>query len=146
MHYSGACTLTGMESHVERFAKLVEERALQGARVSIPTETMEQEFALHNRRGYSDGYKAAKHQASIELAAMRAQLDAALSAMSGMAALQANPPMNLLTHAESFEAGRVMEREAMVAEAAKQGWAMKNEDPFEDSVRDIADICARKKQ
>lgn len=24
MHYSGRCTLTGMESHVERFAKLVE--------------------------------------------------------------------------------------------------------------------------
>lgn len=35
------------------------------------------------------------------------------------------------------------EREAMVAEAAKQGLAMKNEDPFEDYVRDIADIRAR---
>lgn len=35
------------------------------------------------------------------------------------------------------------EREAMVAEAAKQGWAMKNEDPFEDAVREIAAIRAR---
>ena len=34
------------------------------------------------------------------------------------------------------------EREAMVAEAAKQGWAMKNEDPFEDAVREIAAIRA----
>ena len=38
------------------------------------------------------------------------------------------------------------EREAMVVEAAKQGWAMKNEDPFEDSVRDIADIRSRSQQ
>jgi len=29
------------------------------------------------------------------------------------------------------------EREAIVALAASQGWAMKNEDPFEDAVRDI---------
>ncbi len=36
------------------------------------------------------------------------------------------------------------EREAMVAEAAKKGWAMRNEDPFEDCVREIADIRARK--
>lgn len=35
------------------------------------------------------------------------------------------------------------EREAMVAEAAKQGWAMKNEDPFEDAVHEIAAIRAR---
>lgn len=35
------------------------------------------------------------------------------------------------------------EREAMVALAAKQGWAMKNEDPFEDAVREIAAIRAR---
>lgn len=81
-------------------------------KIQIPTEVMEQEFALHNRRGYSDGYKAAKHQASIELAAMRAQLDAVLAAMSGMAALQANPPMKVLANPESYEAGRVMEREA----------------------------------
>lgn len=30
------------------------------------------------------------------------------------------------------------EREAMVAEAAKQDWAMRNEDSFEDAVREIA--------
>jgi hypothetical protein len=36
-----------------------------------------------------------------------------------------------------------VEREAMVIEAAKQGWAMKNEDPFEDAVREIAAIRAR---
>ena len=35
------------------------------------------------------------------------------------------------------------EREAMVALAAKQGWAMKNEDLFEDAVREIAAIRAR---
>jgi hypothetical protein len=35
------------------------------------------------------------------------------------------------------------EREAFVTEAAKQGWAMKNEDSFEDAVRDIAVIRAR---
>jgi len=35
------------------------------------------------------------------------------------------------------------EREAMVAEAAKRGLAMKNEDPFEDYVREIANDRAR---
>jgi hypothetical protein len=35
------------------------------------------------------------------------------------------------------------EREAMVAEAAKRGWAMKNEDSFEDAVREIANDRAR---
>lgn len=35
------------------------------------------------------------------------------------------------------------EREAMVAEAAKRGWAMKNDDPFEDAVREITDARAR---
>jgi hypothetical protein len=38
------------------------------------------------------------------------------------------------------------EREAMVAEAAKQGWAMRNEDAFEDAVREIAAIRARGEQ
>ena len=38
---------------------------------------------------------------------------------------------------------RADEREAMATEAAKQGWAMKNEDPFEDAVREIAAIRAR---
>ena len=38
---------------------------------------------------------------------------------------------------------RADEREAMVAEAAKKGWAMRGEDPFEDCVREIADIRAR---
>lgn len=35
------------------------------------------------------------------------------------------------------------EREAMVAEATKMGLAMKNEEPFEDLVRDIANDRAR---
>ena len=35
------------------------------------------------------------------------------------------------------------EREAMVTEAAKKGWGMRNDDPFEDCVREIADIRAR---
>ena len=38
---------------------------------------------------------------------------------------------------------RADEREAMVAEAAKRGLAMKNEDPFEDYVRDMANDRAR---
>lgn len=66
-----------------------------------------------------------------------------LKVMTDNLNLRANPPMKLLANAESFEAGRVMEREAMVKEAAKKGWAMKNEDPFEDYVREIADIRAR---
>ena len=35
------------------------------------------------------------------------------------------------------------ERRAMVKEAAKKCWAMRNEDPFEDAVREIAAIRAR---
>ena len=38
---------------------------------------------------------------------------------------------------------RADEREAMVTEAAKKGWGMRNDDPFEDCVREIADIRAR---
>jgi hypothetical protein len=38
---------------------------------------------------------------------------------------------------------RADEREAMVAEAAKKGWGMRNDDPFEDCVREIAEIRAR---
>jgi len=45
---------------------------------------------------------------------------------------------------ERFEAlVRADEREAMVVAASTFGWAMKNEDPFEDAVREIADIRAR---
>ena len=45
---------------------------------------------------------------------------------------------------EAFaELVRADEREAMVAEAAKKGWGMRNDDPFEDCVREIADIRAR---
>ena len=42
-----------------------------------------------------------------------------------------------------IELVRADEREAMVAEAAKKGWAMRGEDPFEDCVREIADIRAK---
>lgn len=38
---------------------------------------------------------------------------------------------------------RADERKAMAAEAAKHGWAMKNDDPFEDAVLEIAAIRAR---
>lgn len=38
---------------------------------------------------------------------------------------------------------RADEREAMVVEAAKQGWSMKNEEPFEDAVKEIVAIRAR---
>ena len=38
---------------------------------------------------------------------------------------------------------RADERDAMVAEAAKKGWAMRGEDPFEECVREIAAIRAR---
>ncbi len=48
------------------------------------------------------------------------------------------------TYLAAFEAlVRADEREAMVAEAAKRGWAMKNDDPFEDAVREITDARAR---
>lgn len=47
------------------------------------------------------------------------------------------------TIADAIERAVRKEREAMVALAAKQGWAMKNEDPFEDCVREIADMRAR---
>lgn len=36
------------------------------------------------------------------------------------------------------------EREAIVSLAAEQGWAMKNEDPFEDAVRDICTMRSNK--
>ena len=69
--------------------------------------------------------------------------------LANHAALQRPPVM--LADKESYEAGRfkgieegaAAEREAMVALAAKQGWAMKNEDPFEDAVREIAAMRAR---
>ena len=35
------------------------------------------------------------------------------------------------------------EREAMIVEAEKKGWAMRGEDPFEDAVREIAESRAR---
>jgi hypothetical protein len=47
-------------------------------------------------------------------------------------------------HLKAFEAlVRADEREAMVAEAAKKGLGMRNDDPFEECVREIADIRAR---
>lgn len=47
------------------------------------------------------------------------------------------------TSSDFVKAAIAAEREAMVAEAAKQGWAMKNEDPFEEAVREIAAIRNR---
>jgi hypothetical protein len=43
----------------------------------------------------------------------------------------------------AYKNGQADEREAMVEEASKKGWAMRNEDAFEDSVREIAAIRAR---
>ena len=49
-----------------------------------------------------------------------------------------------LAHLQAFaELVAAAEREAMVVEAAKKGWAMRGEDPFEDCVREIAEIRAR---
>lgn len=48
-----------------------------------------------------------------------------------------------LFSAEQIERLLAAEREAMVAEAAKLAWAMKNEDPFEDAVQEVAAIRAR---
>lgn len=51
-----------------------------------------------------------------------------------------------MTHSawhDGYASGVKAEREAMVDEAAKQGWAMRNEDPFEDAVRKIAAIRSR---
>lgn len=73
--------------------------------------------------------------------------DAVMDAVMKSTLLHANPPITLMAEPQSYEAGRIKgaqeEREAMVAEAAKRGWAMKNEDPFEDAVREIAAIRAR---
>ena len=56
-------------------------------------------------------------------------------------------PVIGIKYAEAFaKLVAAKEREAMVAEAAKQGWAMKNEDSFEDCVREIAAIRARGEQ
>lgn len=107
--------VVGAVAEAAKFAK--------GAKIHIPTEVMEQEFALHNRRGYSDGYKAAKHQASIEMATMRAQLDALLKTMTDSLLLQANPPITLMAEPESFEAGRVMERERIAKMFDGPVWA-----------------------
>ena len=49
----------------------------------------------------------------------------------------------LMNEVERLNKAVADEREAMVAEAAKRGLAMKNEDPFEDYVRDIANDRAR---
>jgi hypothetical protein len=57
-----------------------------------------------------------------------------------------NECMNLadgLDVAKFAELVRADEREAMVVEAAKQGWSMKNEEPFEDAVKEIVAIRAR---
>jgi hypothetical protein len=38
---------------------------------------------------------------------------------------------------------RANERDGMVADATKKGWAMKNEEPFEDYVKEIAKARGR---
>lgn len=43
---------------------------------------------------------------------------------------------------EMIEAAKAEEREAVLSLSAKQGWAMRNEDPFEDAVREILDLRA----
>jgi len=54
------------------------------------------------------------------------------------------PHGEYFTFLKRFEAlVRADEREAMVAEAAKKGLGMRNDDPFEECVREIADIRAR---
>ena len=65
---------------------------------------------------------------------------------AGLHEARENPPyfgVSVLTLERFVELVRADEREAMATEAAKQGWAMKNEDPFEDAVREIAAIRAR---
>ena len=54
------------------------------------------------------------------------------------------PHDQFIEKVKAFEAlVRADEREAMVAEATKMGLAMKNEEPFEDLVRDIANDRSR---
>lgn len=84
-----------------------------------------------------------------EVEAWKRRYEEMVKVLSDHASLQRPPVM--LADKESYEAGRfkgidegaAAEREAMVALAAKQGWAMKNEDPFEDAVREISDMRAR---
>ena len=68
--------------------------------------------------------------------------------MAREAGLRRFGPLNIDPELERFAAlvraeAQAEEREAMVAEAAKKGWGMRNDDPFEDCVREIADIRAR---
>jgi len=55
---------------------------------------------------------------------------------------ESDVPAQLVLEYAIAEAVEV-EREAIIALAAKQGWAMKNEDPFEDAVREICDMRKR---
>lgn len=77
----------------------------------------------------------------------RQRYEMLMATVSDIVSRSANPPMKMLADAESYNLGKLhgaaAEREAMVAEAAKQGWAMRNEDAFEDAVREIAAIRAR---
>jgi hypothetical protein len=122
-HYPDRPTHTFNPEQLERFANLVADaeaaKWAKGAKISIPTATMEQEFSAYHRRGFEAGKLAATEEANR----------------------RANASWTLMC--EKMVAA---EREAMVAEAAKRGWAMKNDDPFEDAVREIADARARGQQ
>ena len=62
-----------------------------------------------------------------------------LGALIDVATEKANERANA-SWASMCEKMVAAEREAMVSEAAKLGWAMKNEDPFEDAVAEVARI------
>ena len=74
----------------------------------------------------------------MELADMKTTIEMAREA--GFSEWAVKTPRDLERFAELVRAD---EREAMVAKAAKKGWGMRNDDPFEDCVREIADIRAR---
>ena len=65
--------------------------------------------------------------------------------MARKARLNVDDNALLLTYLTHFaDLVRAAERDGMVADATKKGWAMKNEEPFEDCVKEIAEARARK--
>ena len=65
--------------------------------------------------------------------------------MARKARLNVDDNALLLTYLTHFaDLVRAAERDGMVAAATKKGWAMKNEEPFEDCVKEIAEARARK--
>jgi hypothetical protein len=79
MHYSGACTLTGMESHVERFANLVAAAAIRARGQHMTTQIEAMKLALE---ALEKSNRFVWHYAhSKETTRIAEQCDAAITAL-----------------------------------------------------------------